>query len=936
MSLQSRCSWYSGTRRFPPRLGHRLMRGIGLVSFLAVPTLLAIPTPAAAGSPAGYRGLLHGSYEVAWAVAVDAAGNTYVAGYTDSPGFPAVHAAQPDYGGGDYDAFVLKLDGDGTLVYSTYLGGSDEDRAYGIAVDPGGFAYVTGYTHSADFPTASPWQAQLGGQKDAFVVKLDPAGGRIAWSTFLGGSDRDQGRGIAVDARGAVFVAGSTDSLDFPVAHALQPRLADGRDAFVAKLNPDGRGLAYSTFLGGAGYELAYGIAVDPAGRALLTGYTDSADWPLADALQPVPGGGIDAFVATLTPGGDRLVFSTFLGGGSDDRGWGIATDATGGAYVTGYTESANFPTARPAQAASGGGRDTFASRLSPDGGHLVYSTFLGGGATDHAYSIAVDAQGNAALTGYTRSADFPIRPGHAAAGPQAEDGFVAWLDRQGRRLPAGALLGGGANDRSYALALDRAGAVHLAGYTYSRDLPVVRAAQSGYGGGRDVLVAVQARGAAGWRQSSYVAGRGSGPGAAGQAAIERGEVRPAELEHQGAVLFHTPFRSVPGFAAHLPSARAAGGRIFNRIGGPESQTCVGCHNQLVGVDGLVRLVSGGAGDGATNAFVGSPDPSRVAGVASVAAGTGPGGERNPKAVFGSAVKAQLAQEMTAELRSQAAAARAQARAARKPIPAILTAKGVPFGRIVARPDGSIDASGRAGIDADLVVKPFGARGTVTDLRSVVVGAAAAHLGVGERRFGDSGGLLASDLSPGDITALVYWVASRPAPRRSPPIGRDAAAQIGRGEQLLGELGCAQCHIPTLPLADPVIRIADPTSPARGVTYDLRQTDLEASDGTAIGVALYSDLRRHAMGDGLADAATQVGVGGDIFLTTPLWGAGSTGPWLHDGRAATLADAILWHGGEAQAARDRFARLPEEDREAVIADLEHLVIDAGSAAGAEE
>ncbi len=910
--------------------------------------LSSLPPPAAADEAPGYRGLLHGSYDVAWAVAVDAAGNTYVAGYTDSPGFPAVHAAQADYGGGEYDAFVLKLDPAGRLAYSTYLGGSDEDRAYGIAVDGAGSAFVTGYTHSVDFPIACPWRAELGGEKDAFVAKLDPSGQRIAWSTFLGGSHRDQGRGIALDGSGAVYVAGSTDSPDFPVARALQPRLAGRRDAFVTKLGPDGRAPRYSTFLGGSGNELAYGIAVDPAGRALLTGYTDSRDWPLASALQAVPGGASDAFVAKLAPRGEHLVFSTYLGGAGDDRGWGIAADAAGDAFVTGYTESADFPVAHAAQAAPGGGRDAFAARLSPAGEVLIYSTYLGGADTEHAYAVAVDGRGNAALAGYTRSADFPFRQGNAAASlttgrsqVRREDAFVAWLGGDGGRLPMPPLLGGGADDRAYALALDRGGTVHLAGYTYSADLPVARPVQPGYGGGRDILVARHAPAEAAWGYATTVAGRGSGPGVAGMAAIDLGEVRPAELEHQGAVLFHTPFLAVAEAEMSAGSAKSKPGigepsehivgppaRLFDRIAGPESQACAGCHNQLVGTDGLVRLVSGGGGDGASNVLAGARPPAAA-----------PGRERNPKPVFGSAVKAQLAREMTAALQAQAAAARAEARAGGQPVAISLTAKGIPFGRAVARPGGSLDLAGD-GVDADLVVKPFGAKGTIAELPAVVRGAAAAHLGLGlaEASASPAGATapgVAHDarqpvpgLTPGDIAALVYWVASRPVPRRWPPMGGDEEARLASGEQWFGALGCATCHVPSLTLDDPIFSIAAPGSEGMALTYDLRRSGLETTASGAIQVSLYSDLRRHAMGDGLSDPAAEAGVERDVFLTTPLWGTGSTGPWLHDGRAATLGEAILWHGGEAEAARAGFAELAAADRAAVLAFLDHLVIGA--------
>jgi hypothetical protein len=207
---------------------------------------------------------------------------------------------QPAKGGGS-DAFVAKLNAAGSaLVYSTYLGGSGDEGGNGIAVDGAGNAYITGFTSSTDFPMANPLQPAYGGGTDAFVAKLNAAGSALVYSTYLGGSGGEHGSGIAVDAASNAYITGTTSSTDFPMANPLQPAHGGGTDAFVAKLNAAGSALVYSTYLGGSGDDNGIGIAVDSAGNAYVTGNTSSTNFPTANALQPVYGGGWDAFIARI------------------------------------------------------------------------------------------------------------------------------------------------------------------------------------------------------------------------------------------------------------------------------------------------------------------------------------------------------------------------------------------------------------------------------------------------------------------------------------------------------------------------------------------------------------------------------------------------------------------------------------------------------------
>ena len=250
------------------------------------------------------------------------------------------------------------------MVYSTYLGGSSDDNGWGIAVDAGGAAYITGSTSSTDFPTRQAFQGAKAGNPDAFVTKLSPAGTALVYSTYLGGSSSDAGRGIAVDAAGAAYITGGTDSTDFPTQQAFQGAKAANSDAFVTKLSPTGTTLAYSTYLGGSSFDEGWGIAVDAAGAAYITGYTFSTDFPTRQAFQGALAGGWDAFVTKLSPAGNTLAYSTYLGGSSGDDCFGIAVDAAGAAYIIGVTGSINFPTANAFQESNYGGIDVFVAKF--------------------------------------------------------------------------------------------------------------------------------------------------------------------------------------------------------------------------------------------------------------------------------------------------------------------------------------------------------------------------------------------------------------------------------------------------------------------------------------------------------------------------------------------------------------------------------------------
>ncbi|MFB0536484.1 MAG: SBBP repeat-containing protein [Anaerolineae bacterium] len=377
----------------------------------------------AAGTGLAYATFLGGSNrDGGHAIALDGAGSVYVTGYTFSSDFPTTAGAFDTSYNGYGDAFVVKLNAAGTgLAYATFLGGgSDYDEGYAIALDEAGSVYVAGYTRSPDFPTtAGAFDTSHNGSMDTFVVKVNAADMGLAYATLLGGSGDEWSGDIAVDGAGSAYVAGGTFSSDFPTtAGAFDPSY-NVSDAFVVKVNADGTGLAYATFLGGSDHwDYGTGIAVDGVGNAYVTGHTQASDFPTtAGAFDTSYNGsdasGADAFVVKVNAGGTGLAYATFLGGTDWDYGDGIGVDGAGSAYVTGRTYSSDFPTTAGASDTSlGGDRDAFVVKVNADGTGLAYATFLGGSDYDGGNAITADGAGSAYVAGITLSSDFPTTAG--------------------------------------------------------------------------------------------------------------------------------------------------------------------------------------------------------------------------------------------------------------------------------------------------------------------------------------------------------------------------------------------------------------------------------------------------------------------------------------------------------------------------------------------
>ena len=387
------------------------------------------------------------SDDYSYAIDVDSFGNCYMTGLTFSDDFPTEDPFQNSLGG-TLDAFVIKLNPTGdSIVYATYLGGSGEDVAFDIVVDDFGNCYVTGETDSNDFPVKNPFQKTIGGELDAFVAKLDPSGDALIYSTYLGGSGDDAGSGIAVDESGNCYMTGETESDDFPTENPFQGAIGGNSDAFVTKLNGTGDGLVYSTYLGGSSPDKSIGVVVDGLDNCYITGSTYSIDFPTENPFQGTIGGEWDAFITRLDSSGDALVYSTYLGGGKDEDAKAIAVDDFGNCHVTGHTHSDDFPTKNPFQETIGGEWDAFVTKLNSSGDALVYSTYLGGSKDDVGSGIAVNGLGDCFVTGYTESNDFPRKNPFQGTIGGEWDTFVTNLNPSGDALVYSTYLGGSGMD---------------------------------------------------------------------------------------------------------------------------------------------------------------------------------------------------------------------------------------------------------------------------------------------------------------------------------------------------------------------------------------------------------------------------------------------------------------------------------------------------------
>lgn len=365
------------------------------------------------------------------AIAVDGNGNVFVSGDAFTGDFPTVNAYQPVKASEPInvaDSFLFKLDPTGTnLLFSTFLGGSGDEANFGLALNPAGDVYVAGLTEPDSFPEPiafpvhSAYQSTPAGGTDGYLAKFSSSGA-IAFATLVGGNSDDYALDLVVDSTGNAYLTGQTYSSDFPTVAPLQASNSGAGDAFISKFSSDGSTLSYSSYLGGGAEDLAWGIALDQSSNIFLTGFTRSSNFPTAAPFQAASGsaaGGRDVFVTKLNSSGSSLVYSTYLGGSAAEEAADIKVDATGAAYVVGFTASSNFPLANPLQTSNNNSVDAFVTKFNADGATLGYSTFLGGsagfgggpgtGSPDYATAVVLDNSGNAYIFGETYSTNFPL-----------------------------------------------------------------------------------------------------------------------------------------------------------------------------------------------------------------------------------------------------------------------------------------------------------------------------------------------------------------------------------------------------------------------------------------------------------------------------------------------------------------------------------------------
>jgi hypothetical protein len=420
------------------------------------------------------------AYDRAWSITIDNLSNAYITGQSNSPNYDITTGAYQTTLQGGTDIIITKLNASGTaLVYSTFIGGSNNDVGMGIILDNNLNVYVTGYTESSDYPTTTgAYQTSSGGSRDVILSKLNTTGSALIYSTYIGGSNMDTGSNLALDNNGDVYIAGYTTSTNYPtVAGGYQVSKDALNDAFVTKINASGTALIYSTFVGGNADDYATDIAIDNSGNAYISGVTGSTNFDVTTGAfrATYQGGALDAFVTKLNSSGSSLVYSTYLGGTGSEQARAIYVDANTNAYVTGYTGSNNFSTTTGAydESFNGGVNDVFVTKLNTNGTGLVYSTFIGGNNDDQGWDIVVDSDGNAHITGFSFNNYVTTTGAFQTINEGFQDVIYSKLNSNGTQLLYSTYIGGIDLDYSYSIALDNFGNVYLAGRTNSPNYDV-------------------------------------------------------------------------------------------------------------------------------------------------------------------------------------------------------------------------------------------------------------------------------------------------------------------------------------------------------------------------------------------------------------------------------------------------------------------------------
>jgi Beta-propeller repeat len=442
------------------------------------------------------------------AIALDDFGTVHVAGYTRSSVFPCRNAYQPRLAG-DMDAFVAGISPSGSgLLYATYLGGSGVDRAHGIALDGAGQPLVIGMTDSKNFPCRNAYQAKPGGGYDAFVARLSSSGSGILSATYLGGGGDDTASGLTPGPDDTIYVSGETFSADFPTRQSYQASKAGWEeDIFLTRFSRSGSSVIFSTFLGGSGVDAGGYIGLGSGGDIYLAGSTGSDDFPVRNAFSGKRSGKYDAFVIRFDSSGSGLIYSTYLGGKEIDFARGLAVGRDGDAWVTGFTMSEEFPEYGPAPLREGDEGDAFVTGVAPSGSELLFSGCFGTVGIEQGLAIVLDVSGGVYMTGTSNSSKFPLKNPFQPVWGGDEDVFIIKLTPPDLSIAYSTYLGGEEYDRPYGIFVDSAGAVYIAGLTCSFDFPLKKPFQGRLSGWSDGFISKLSPSGSGLVFSTYLGG---------------------------------------------------------------------------------------------------------------------------------------------------------------------------------------------------------------------------------------------------------------------------------------------------------------------------------------------------------------------------------------------------------------------------------------------
>ena len=420
------------------------------------------------------------SYELGYGIAADEFGNAYITGETSSTDYPVVNGMQSYIN--STDSFLTKLDENGSIIYSTYIGGLKDDWAYSISVDDNHDVFLSGTTTSSDLPTKNPIQTYQGSY-DAFALKINNTGNGLIFGTYLGGTSPDGANSHTLDPYGNMIIAGGLFSPDFPTKEAYL-NYSGGNDGFITKLNSTGTGIIFSTFIGGTGLDFVVSVTTDKVGNILAVGRTNSSSFPTLNPLQNSYGGGeADGFLMKISV--DK--FGTILGGSDNDYANNMVIDGEGNIYLGGTTNSVDF-SAYNTFSITRSGYDIYLMKLNSTGNGIIWSTYYGGDSSDSIQGISIDSIGNIVFSGDTMSSDFPLINEYQAT-RFGLDIYVAKLNSTGNGIIFSSIIGGTADDYSFTFTMDTNDNLYVAGATFSNDYPVYNEYMNFTGGGVDAIL---------------------------------------------------------------------------------------------------------------------------------------------------------------------------------------------------------------------------------------------------------------------------------------------------------------------------------------------------------------------------------------------------------------------------------------------------------------